>query len=405
MKLGLKLWSNNIDNYLKEAEKLYKQGVYDYIELYVVPNTLETIPKWKNLNTELDIPFTLHAPHFIHDINLADKSKEKYNTEVFKQVEEFSNELNATYTVVHSGIEGNIDETIRQLKIISASYPPLEGGSKSLISGRGGIPAQYTENALGNSKNLRKNMTGEERILWRFLKNHQLDNLKFRRQQPIGKYIVDFVCFEKKLVIELDGSGHNGAEQILYDVNRDEFLKGLGYTILRFWNNEIYKNIDGIIEKIFEAVNNPLSSVLSLERRGRITKKILIENKPFVAPLRDNRICRGATIEEISKVIDEIGCGFCLDVGHAICTANTLKIEPYEYISQFNELNPTCYHLSDNFIDSEIDKHLNFGQGNYDFKKIFDIIDTNKNIAIETNKKSKENIDDFIEDVKWLKNL
>lgn len=404
MKLGLKLWSNNTDAYLRDAEKLHSQNVFDYIELYVVPNTLETIGKWKKLN----IPFTLHAPHFIHEVNLADASKEKYNIEIFKQVGEFFDELNAGYVVVHSGIEGDIDETIRQLKIITENYPPLEGGSKSMISGRGGKPAQYTKNALENSKNLRKKMTKEKMILWGILKNHQLNNLKFRRQQPIEKYIVDFVCFEKKLIVELDGSGHNEQERLIYDSNRYEFLKGLGYKVLRFWNNEIYANLDGVVEKILESANAtiaPLTSILSLEGRGRISNKILIENKPFVAPLKDNRICRGATIEEISKVIEEIGCGFCLDVGHAICTANTLKLEPYEFIKQFNELNPTCYHLSDNFVDSELDKHLHFGAGNYDLKRIFGIIDTGKNIAVETNKDSKENLDDFIEDVKWLKNL
>lgn len=401
MKLGLKLWSTNSDYYLEEAKKLYAQGIFDYIELYIIPDTLSTIPKWKTLN----IPFTLHATHFIHGVNLADSSKEKYNIEVFKQIEEFSNELHAAYIVVHSGIEGNINETIRQLKNIIELYPILEGGSKSLISGRDKTSRLYTKNAAKNSKILRKNTTVQEKILWNYLKNHQLNSLKFRRQQPIDKYIVDFVCFEKKLIIELDGSGHIEQEQHLHDTDRDEFLKNLGYTILRFWNNEVHENIEGVIEKITMVLNAPLSSILSLEGGGRSINKILIENKPYIAPKIPDKICRGATIEEISKVITEIGCGFCLDVGHAMCTANSLNLEPYSFIAEFNKLNPTCYHLSDNFIDSEIDGHMNFGQGNYDFKKIFDIIDLSKNMAIETKKNSKENLNDFVEDIKWLKNL
>lgn len=254
MNLGLKLWSKNTDFYFEEAKRLFPEGWFNYIELYVVPDTLNTIEKWKTLRTDFNIPFTLHAPHFLNDVNLADKAKADFNYSVFKEVEKFCDELNADYVVVHPGIGGNIEETIRQLKIIKP-------------------------------------------------------------------------------------------------------------------------------------------------------KKMLIEDKPYIAPLKRDLICRGSKIEEISKVISEVGCGFCLDVGHAICTANSLRINPYKYVEKFNELNPTCYHLSDNFIDSEIDGHMHFGAGNYDLKKIFDIINLSKNIAIETNKNSKENLDDFIEDVKYVINI
>lgn len=269
MKLGLKLWSRNTDFYFEEAKRLFKGGWFNYIELYVVPNTVDTIEKWKTLGADFNIPFTLHAPHFINGVNLAEKSKEEFNYKIFEEVGQFCDELNAGYIVVHSGIEGDIEETIRQLKIINL-------------------------------------------------------------------------------------------------------------------------------------------------------KKMLIENKPYIAPLKKDLICRGATIEEISKVIDGVGCGFCLDIGHAICTYNSLlkskdsihhspfnihSEDPYGFLKQFNALKPRCYHLSDNFIDNHIDSHLHLGQGNFDFKKIFDIINTDKNIAIETNKNSKENLDDFIKDVQFLKNF
>jgi len=110
-KLGLKLWSVNTDNYYEEAKRLYSEGVYDYIELYVVPNTLDTLPKWK----ELEIPFIIHAPHFAHGFNLALKEKRESNLEIYRQVKQFADELNAEYIIFHGGIEGDINETANQL--------------------------------------------------------------------------------------------------------------------------------------------------------------------------------------------------------------------------------------------------------------------------------------------------
>ena len=249
-KLGLKLWSTNIDYYFDEAKRLYQEGVYDYIELYVVPETTHSIQKWKSIG----VPFTLHAPHFAHGINLAVREKEDYNLKVFEEVKLFNEELKAKYVVVHGGIEGSIEETIRQLMLIP------------------------------------------------------------------------------------------------------------------------FKNF-------------------------------LIENKPYRAPLGEKKLCRGASIDEIVKVIQSVGCGFCLDVGHAICSANSFGVEPYTFLSEFNKLKPICYHLSDNFIDNAVDNHLHFGNGNYDFKIIFDIIDINKNLVIETNKVSKIDLDDFKKDVDFIKNI
>lgn len=252
--LGLKLWSTNTDKYLEEAKKLYQEGIYNYIELYVYPNTMDTIKKWVELKNITSVPFTLHAPHFTHGVNLALPEYEEINIKIFNQVKEFSKELDAKYIVVHAGTEGSIDEAIRQLNIIKS-------------------------------------------------------------------------------------------------------------------------------------------------------EKMLIENKPYKAPLAKGLLCRGAEIEEVQKVLQNVDCGFCLDVGHAICTANTLNIEPYEYLKEFNELKPDCYHLSDNLIDNEIDSHMHIGDGNYDFKKIFDIIDTSKNIAIETNKNSNDSLADFERDVELIKQV
>lgn len=99
-----------------------------------------------------------------------------------------------------------------------------------------------------SSKNMRNNPTLHEAILWKYLKNSQFEGLKFCRQQPIGKYIVDFCCFYPKIIIELDGGQHNDRENIEYDKLRDEFLKNEGYQVIRIWNNDITNNIQGVLE-------------------------------------------------------------------------------------------------------------------------------------------------------------
>ncbi len=244
MQIGLKLWTINTDFYYEEAKKLYNQDYFDYIELYVVPNTTDTIAQWKKLN----IPFILHAPHFVHEVNLADKEKLEYNKKIYEQVEVFRQELNAKHTIIHAGMNGTIEETIRQLQLISP-------------------------------------------------------------------------------------------------------------------------------------------------------KNFLIENKPAHPPHFKTRICRGHSIEEITKIITATQCKFCLDIGHAICTANYYEYAPYEFLEKFNTLDPIMYHISDGNIMSPHDQHLNINSGDYDLKKIFSIINTNGAISIETNKCYKETLDDFKEDV------
>jgi len=110
-KLGLKLWSCNTDFYYDEAIKLYNEGVYDYIELYVVPETIETLSKWKKLK----IPFIIHNAHFAQGFNLAKPEKCERNLEIYKQTKQFADELNAKYIIFHGGIDGNIEETAKQL--------------------------------------------------------------------------------------------------------------------------------------------------------------------------------------------------------------------------------------------------------------------------------------------------
>lgn len=101
---------------------------------------------------------------------------------------------------------------------------------------------------LGNAKTLRRNQTDAEQKLWYHLRAHRFMGRKFKRQKPIGGYVVDFVCLEEKLVIELDGGQH--AENVEYDIARDSWLRSEGYTVLRFWNNELMNEMEGVLEKI-----------------------------------------------------------------------------------------------------------------------------------------------------------
>ncbi len=102
---------------------------------------------------------------------------------------------------------------------------------------------------------LRKNMTEQERLLWQYLKKRSINNFKFRRQYPIGNYIVDFVCLEKRLIIEIDGGQHNQSENVLYDQKRTQYIEKFGYKVIRFWNNEIENNIEGVYEEILKYLN------------------------------------------------------------------------------------------------------------------------------------------------------
>lgn len=252
-KIGLKLWSINTDYYYHEAKKLYDQGFFDYIELYVVPNTLGNIEKWKKLS----IPYIIHCPHFMHEFNLADKTKRELNKKIYDEVKNYADILNASYIIFHGGMDGTIEETVFQLNTINDS-------------------------------------------------------------------------------------------------------------------------------------------------------RALIENKPYI-PLAKNlgiKFCRGATVEEIIFVLQNTSCGFCLDFCHAICSANWQKLEPYHYVEKFNVMKPCMYHLSDiQEISSPYDSHYNFGKGQLDFSRILSNVNENAIISIETEKKSKENLEDYKDDVVFLKRI
>jgi very-short-patch-repair endonuclease len=105
------------------------------------------------------------------------------------------------------------------------------------------------------SRQLREQATETEKILWSHIRNRKLGGYKFKRQVIFKPYIVDFVCLKSKLIIELDGSQHHDATE--YDANRTEHLKLLGFRVIRFWNNEVTKNLNTVLSAIYMHLTNP----------------------------------------------------------------------------------------------------------------------------------------------------
>lgn len=124
---------------------------------------------------------------------------------------------------------------------------------------------------LDNAKTLRSNQADAEQRLWYHLRAHRFMNLKFKRQKPIGSFIVDFVCVERMLIVEMDGGQH--AEQVEYDQRRDAWLRCEGYTVLRFWNNEVMQQMEGVLEQIRLAVVGEPSPPAPLPQAGEGRKE------------------------------------------------------------------------------------------------------------------------------------
>ena len=123
MNIGLKLWSTNLEYYEKEALRLYEQGYCSYVELYAVPGTFEeTAAGWKNLN----IPYTLHCPHFAHGFNLGKSKLRDSNRKKFDEVRKFADLLNVDYIIIHGGIDGEAEETAKQLKDLNEPRALIE---------------------------------------------------------------------------------------------------------------------------------------------------------------------------------------------------------------------------------------------------------------------------------------
>ena len=126
------------------------------------------------------------------------------------------------------------------------------------------------------ARNLRHKQTDAERNMWSRLRRSQLNGVKFRRQQPVGDYIVDFISFEKRLIIEIDGGQHN--ESTKNDNVRMEYLESQGYRVIRFWNTDIMQDIEGVMDKILitltftspvKGEGNPSIYIVEKPEKGR----------------------------------------------------------------------------------------------------------------------------------------
>lgn len=256
MELGIKLWSINVNDYLPEARRLYGAGVFDYTELYVVPDTLNLLSLWKDLES----PFILHAPHFMHGMNLALPECLEGNRRLFEQIKAYWTGLGASGLVLHGGTYGSIGETVRQVLLL---------------------------------------------------------------------------CREFEI--------------------------------------------------------NP--------------KDIYLENKPLTV-LKDgiNHPSRGASPEEIAYAREQ-GLNFCLDIAHALCSANAQGIEPYLYITRFAALNAGMFHINDESIEAVQDEHRHIGAGGIDFTRIFSIIGKEVKAAVETVKDHPRLLDDFARDTARLRSF
>jgi very-short-patch-repair endonuclease len=113
------------------------------------------------------------------------------------------------------------------------------------------------EDDRDHSRGLRRRSTPAERKLWSKLRDRRHFSVKFRRQVPVGPYVVDFYCHEAKLVVEVDGGGHGLAGEIDEDAQRMEWLKQSSLVVLRFWNTEVMQNLEGVLSKITEAFVRP----------------------------------------------------------------------------------------------------------------------------------------------------
>ena len=113
---------------------------------------------------------------------------------------------------------------------------------------------KFTRKDIEKSRLLRRNSTPQEIILWSKLRSRRFASLKFRRQVAIARYVVDFICWEKKLIIEVDGWQHKTRNNKEYDKERTRILEKLGFKVIRFWNNDINKNLEGVLLKIEECL-------------------------------------------------------------------------------------------------------------------------------------------------------
>ena len=130
--------------------------------------------------------------------------------------------------------------------------PPFRKGGQGGFEDSWATMLSYNKRLKPLSRRLRSNMTDAERLLWSKIRRKQLKGFQFYRQKIIGNYIADFYCPELKLVIEVDGGQHYSAEGMVNDHMRDAYLTGAGITVVRFSDRDVLKNLEAVLEEIWE---------------------------------------------------------------------------------------------------------------------------------------------------------
>ncbi len=165
--------------------------------------------------------------------------------------------------VVDKEIDSHFNDIL--FEVLAEDTKPDTGGDgseKPSPSGRWLGEGNYVhppKELVEKARSLRKNATDVEQLLWSLLRDRQLAGHKFRRQHPIGDYVADFFCHEANLVVELDGGQHNEEKQKQKDIKRTAFLESQGLRVIRFWNNEVLQNTEGVMETILQALTPALS--------------------------------------------------------------------------------------------------------------------------------------------------
>jgi very-short-patch-repair endonuclease len=125
---------------------------------------------------------------------------------------------------------------------------------------------RFRDRPTRRAQELRQNATDAEKRLWLYLRNRQLDGHKFSRQMPVGPFICDFMCREARLIVELDGGQHDAAAG--RDAERTRFIESEGYRVIRFWNNDVLGNVDGVLSEILRVLAGSPTPSPSRKREG-----------------------------------------------------------------------------------------------------------------------------------------
>ncbi len=193
-----------------------------------------------------------------------------------------------------------------------ALSPCGRGLGEGAVKPRAYMPPPYQEQIQSHAQDLRTHSTEAETKLWNILRSRRLDGYKFRRQHPIDHYIADFVCLEQGLVIELDGGQHT--VNVVKDALRTAYLESQGFKVLRFWNHDVFENVEGVVERVRAALLQPLTQPSPARGEGSPVAPLVNKNQssimmqvPVTAHFRA-QVSKGTYIRSLGRDIAQ-KCG------------------------------------------------------------------------------------------------